>query len=195
MYQRLMFSVTLVAGFCLPSTIRAGEPASGKSHEPAVIFDSRPEDGLPLEAEAQMRAMLSNKSAAGKSSNLESLAGNKIKTVRIRYYDKKTWASKEQVSKYVAGFLTRKLPAGRYPVWSEGLAMPEIECIVEFTDEYRKKLFAERQPCHEGRLLLWETESCFRDATGKWWFIGLFDYFHKFHPKGSRELARPLPKK
>lgn len=186
MLQRLLLAMILVAGLCW-STVRADEPT--------VVFDNRPEFGIPLEAEVQMRAVLSDKSAAGKGSNLESLAGNKIKTVRIRYYDKKTWASKEQVSKYVAGFLTRKLPAGRYPVWSEGLAMPQIECFVEFTDEYRNRLFAERQPCHEGRLLMWGTESCFRDATGKWWFIGLFDYFHRFHPTGTRELAQPQPKK
>ena len=162
--------------------------------EPTVIFDNRPEFGIPLEAEVQMRAALSDKSA-GKGSNLESLAGNKIKTVRIRYFDKNIWASEKQVSKYIAGFLTQKLPAYRYPFWSEGLGEPQIECIVEFTDDYRNKLIAERKPYHEGQLLIWATESCFRDATGKWWFIGLFDYFHRFHRTGSRELARPEPKK
>lgn len=194
MLQRLLLVMTLVAGLCW-STVRANEPASGSNHEPIVVFDNRPELGIPLEAEVQMRAVLSEKSALGKGSNLETLAGNNIKTIRIRYYDKKTWASEEQVSKYVAGYLSQKLPAFRSPFWSEGLALPQIECIVEFTDECRNKLLAERQPCHEGRLLMWATESCFRDATGKWWFIGLFDYYHRFHPQGSRELTRPLPKK
>jgi len=186
MLQRLLLAMILVAGLCW-STVRADEPT--------VVFDNRPEFGFRWKPRSKCVRCFQTSLLLPREATWKSLVGNKIKTVRIRYYDKKTWTSKEQVSKYVAGFLTRKLPAGRYPVWSEGLAMPQIECFVEFTDEYRNKLFAERQPCHEGRLLIWEPSRASVTQTGKWWFIGLFDYFHKFHPKGSRELARPLPKK
>ena len=40
---------------------------------------------------------------------------------------------------------------------------------------------------HEGRLLVWRTEACFRDAAGRWWFVSLLDYFHNHHPSGDRE--------
>ena len=68
--------------------------------------------------------------------------------------------------------------------------MPEIEGVVEFTDEYRNKLFAEKKDCREGRLLIWNTEACFRDATGRWYFVTAFDQFHRSHPKGDRSLVK-----
>jgi hypothetical protein len=73
--------------------------------------------------------------------------------------------------------------------------VPEIECIVQFTDEHRQKLLAENKGCREGRLLIWKTESCFRDATGRWWFVNAFDQFHRSHPKGNRALAKEAKSK
>ncbi|MCH9656596.1 MAG: hypothetical protein K0U86_09985 [Planctomycetes bacterium] len=68
--------------------------------------------------------------------------------------------------------------------------MPEIECFIEFTDEYRYKLYKKEKPCRQGRLLIWHTESCYRDATSSWWFVSAFNHFHKYHPKGDRKLAK-----
>lgn len=65
--------------------------------------------------------------------------------------------------------------------------MQEIECLVEFTDEYRRNLMRKN---HVGRLLIWNTETCFRDGTGIWWFVNAFDHFHCAHPMGTRELEQ-----
>jgi len=171
----------------------------GNVQEPSIVVDNRPESGVPPEALAQIYVKLS---AAEKAANdalrakgyplrLGTLTAGTIKTVRIRYYNKETWAAEKQAREYVAAFLAHKsLNVYDFQIWSQGVDVPEIECIVEFTDEYRKKLREEQKPCREGRLLIWNTESCFRDATGRWWFVDAFDYFHRSHPKGDRKLAK-----
>ena len=166
------------------------------SDQPSIVFDNRPESGMPREALAQMIAKLSVPKGALPAQELpktlHALTNGTIKTVRIRYFNKDTWATEEQAREYVAKFLAHKsLDAylGSYP-WSQGVGAPEIECLVDFTDEYRKKLRDEQKPSHEGRLLLWNTESCFRDATGRWWFVSAYDHFHGSHPKGIRENAK-----
>ena len=118
------------------------------------------------------------------------LTAGTIKSIRIRYFNKKTWASEKDARDYVAGFLSNKASeVFGFQVWSQSVGVPEIECFVEFTDEHRKKLLAEKKGCREGRLLIWNTESCFRDATGRWYFVSAFDQFHRAHPKGNRELV------
>jgi hypothetical protein len=122
---------------------------------------------------------------------LLTLTNGTIKTVRIRYFNQETWATEEQAREYVAAFLANKSPdAFGFQIWSQLVGTPEIECIVEFTDEHRQNLRAEGKDCREGRLLIWMTESCFRDATGRWWFVNAFDHFHRFHPKGNRGNAK-----
>ena len=129
--------------------------------------------------------------AKGYPLRLGTLTADTIKTVRIRYYNKETWATEKQAREYVAGFLAHgSLDVFDFQIWSQGVGVPEIECIVEFTDEYRKKLLAEQKPFREGRLLIWNTESCFRDATGRWRFVNAFDHFHRSHPKRDRELVK-----
>ena len=160
--------------------------------EPSIVFDNRPEFGMPLEAERQQREQGVKPGTIPFESDFQTLTKNTIKRVRIRYFDKSIWKTEAQAREYVAGLLTQKAHAHSFPLWSEVLGEPQIECVVEFTDEHRHKLLEEHKPCREGRLLLWQTESCFRDATGRWWFVTLFDYFHKFHPKGDR--FKPQPK-
>ncbi len=96
-----------------------------------------------------------------------------------------------------------RVPSVEYPlglrrigfqIWSQLVGVPEIECFVEFKDEYQEKLLHDHKPYREGRLLIGNTESCFRDATGRWWFVTLFDYFQSSHPKGDRKLSKN-PKK
>jgi hypothetical protein len=167
-------------------------PVSGE--EPSIVFDNRPEAGIPEEAKAQehRKATAQEEALAAREYPVKfrTLTAGTIKSVRIRYFNKETWASEKDARDYVAGFLGNKASeVFGFQIWSQSVGVPEIECFVEFTDEYRKKLVAEKKGCREGRLLIWNTESCFRDATGRWYFVSAFDQFHRAHPKGNRELA------
>jgi len=122
--------------------------------------------------------------------SLYDLTNGTIKSVRIRYFNKNVFATEHLARDYVRGFLAHKsLPVFSNQIWSEMLDVPEFECFIEFTDDYRKKLREEHKSCRDGRLLIWQTESCFRDATGRWWFVSAFDYFHMAHPQGDRKLV------
>lgn len=153
--------------------------------EPSIVFDNRPESGVPREALTQ------KSKRTAQPVEFYDLTDGTIKTIRIRYFNKETWKSEKEAIAYVAGFLgNRSSAAYGFQIWSQAVAVPEVECIVEFTDEHRRKLLAENKECHEGRLLIWNTESCFRDATGRWWFVDAFDQFHRSHPKGNRDNVR-----
>ena len=159
----------------------------GDGPEPAIIVDDRPEAGVPPEALAQKI------DKAFGLPTFHAMTQGTIKTVRIRYFNKKTWATEKQACEYVAGFLAHKSEeVFGFQVWSQGVGVPEIECFIDFTDEYKQKLRDEGKPCREGqgRLLIWQTESCFRDASGRWWFVSAFDHFHTSHPEGNRELSK-----
>ncbi len=157
---------------------------------PSIVVDNRPESGIPLEATEQMKAR-QRKSEKSVSRGFREMTQGTIQTVRIRYYNKKIWPTLQQVRAYIAGFLSAKTTgAGNYYFWSESLVEPQIECLVDFTEAYRQKLQSEGKSCHVGRLLIWQTEACYRDGTGRWWFVNAFDYFHKAHPNGDRTLSK-----
>ncbi|HVX15787.1 MAG TPA: hypothetical protein VHC22_31685 [Pirellulales bacterium] len=166
--------------------------------KPSIVFDNRPEMGVPAEALAQMRERPPQEAfpAKPRPQMFHDLTEGTIKTVRIRYFNKDTWAADEAARDYVAGFLANEsLGVFGFQIWSQGVGVPEIECVIEFTDEHRKQLLEEQKPCLEGRLLIWNTEACFRDATGRWWFVNAFDHFHRSHPRGDRKLAKPVKEK
>ena len=169
---------------------------SANADEPSIVIDNTPEQGIPAEALAQQHRKLTAQEEALIAKGeipikFTSLTDGTIKSVRIRYYNSKTWATEKDVREYVAGMLKNKASdAHRFQVWSQGTVAPEIECIVEFTEEHRKKLLADNKGCAEGRLLIWDTRCCFRDATGNWSFVTLFDQFHRSHPKGDRRLVK-----
>jgi len=190
-----LWQAFITIGLMSGPQIWAGAPVNGG--EPSIVFDNRPEWGIPAEALAQkLKLTAQEKLLAAKDVNFHTLFAGTIKTVRIRYFNKETWATEAQARAYVAGFLAHKsLSVFGFQIWSQGVGVPEIECIVEFTDAYRKKLLAENKPCREGRLLIWNTESCFRDATGRWLFVDAFDHFHRSHPKGNRDNARAAKSK
>ena len=153
--------------------------------EPSIVFDNCPESGIPLEARAQER--VSSKS----HETLPDLVGDSIKTVRVRYFSQATWASEQQVKEYIAGLLTNKrTELFTFEIWSQSVTVPEIECLIDFKDDYRNRLLAENKPYFEGRLLVWGTAACFRDGTGKWWFVNLFDQYHRHHPLGNHSLSK-----
>jgi hypothetical protein len=162
--------------------------------QPSIVFDNRPEAGVPREALAQKLKLTAQQellAAKGSPVRFHALTDGTIKTVRIRYFNKETWKSEKEVREYVAGFLRNKFSAVfGFQIWSQVVGVPEIECIVEFTDEHRQRLRAAHKECREGRLLIWNTESCFRDAAGRWWFVDAFDQFHRSHPKGNREIVK-----
>ena len=155
------------------------------SKEPSIVVDDRPEVGVPPEAAAQKI------DKAFGLPTFHAMTQGTIKTVRIRYFNKKTWATEKQAREYIAGFLAHESQeAFGFQIWSQEVLVPEIECLVDFTDEYEQKLRDGQKSCREGRLLIWNTESCFRDATGRWWFVSAFDHFHTSHPKGDRKLSK-----
>lgn len=170
-----------------------------------IVFDNRPEIGVPQEARDQDReAALTREEIKELYATLtvqeikdRSTAGlldinNTIKRIRIRYYNKKTWKTEEEARDYVRSLLTNKSAGLNYfQIWSQGVGMPEIECLVDFTDEYRKKLIDKRKPYGTGRLLIWNTEVCFRDATSRWWFVNAFYHYHQAHPKGDLSFKPP----
>jgi hypothetical protein len=186
-----LFAFAAVAAVKEPEAPKAD---SANSDVPKIVFDNRPEAGIPPEAIAQVDRETARKrelAAKGNGGKFHSLTAGTIKLVRIRYFNKKTWKSEKEASKYVAGFLGNKLSeVYGFQIWSQSVGVPEIECIVEFTDEHRKNLIAQKKACREGRLLIWNTECCFRDATGTWYFVSAFDQFHRMHPKGDRKLAK-----
>ena len=187
-----LFAFAAMAAVKEPEVPKA-DPASSEEHK--IVFDNRPEAGIPLEATAQKdrKQTAEEKALAAKEYpvKLHTLTAGTIKLVRIRYFNKETWASENEARKYVAGFLGNKSSeVYGFQVWSQSVGVPEIECIVEFTDEHKKKLAAQNKECREGRLLIWNTESCFRDATGRWYFVNAFDQFHRAHPKGKRDLVK-----
>lgn len=173
-YSHRMKAFFLIVAFGI--TVSGGEPP--------IIFDNRPESGIPLEARAQESVDAKSHGA------LSDLVGDSIKTVRVRYFSRASWASEKGVREYIAGALTNRLTACySFQIWSQMVAEPEIECLIDFTDDYRNRVFAEHKGYREGRLLIWQTEACFRDGTGRWWFVTLFDYFHGHHPSGNRDLS------
>src|SRR4051794_13784266 len=135
-----------------------------------VVFDNRPEDGIPPEATAQERV------DPKPQGTLPSLVADSIQVVRVRYYHTKTWTDEKKLAEYVSGlFDDKRTDLYTFPIWSQGVGEPEIECIIDFTDAYRQTL-AGHQKYYQGRLLVWGTVGCFRDGTGKWWFVSLFKY-------------------
>jgi hypothetical protein len=168
---------------------------SVNAEEPSIVFDNRPGSGVPAEATAQgnRKPTAQEEALAVKEFPVKfhTLTAGTIKSVRIRYFNKETWSTEKEAREYVAGFLGNKASeVFGFQVWSQTVGVPEIECIVEFTEEYRKKLLADKKDCREGRLLIWNTESCFRDGTGRWYFVSAFDQFHRAHPKGNRDLIK-----
>jgi hypothetical protein len=155
---------------------------------PVILFDNRPEAGIPQEARLQERT---NAASSGTKGTLSAFLGDSVKVLRVRYFNKQSWTNENQVREYLAALVTNKfteLYTGQ--VWSELVGIPEIECLVDF----RKNYFGGK-PYYEGRLLLWHTEACFRDENGRWWFVNIFDHFHRHHPLGTRDLVRKEERK
>ena len=144
---------------------------------PRIVFDNRPESGIPREAKLQEKV---NPQSHG---TLAKLLGDSVQTVTVRYFTD-LWTDKKQVSDYLTGLLSdERTETYTFQIWSQGVQQPEIECILTFNNH------------EQGRLLLWGGTACIRDAAGKWWFVTTSDYYHRKHPKGDRTLARPIPKK
>ena len=147
------------------------------AEEPRIIFDNRPESGIPLEAQKQEAG-----GGARSHGTLAKLLGDSVRTVSVRYFSN-VWSDQKQVTAYLAGLLSDdRTEAYTFQIWSQRVGVPDIECLLTFKND---------QP--GGKLLVWGTEACVRDASGKWWFVPIFDYFHSKHPKGDRSLVRKAP--
>ena len=158
-------------------------PASGKVK---VTFDEKPDFGIPVAAQLQ-------DFKHGDAKLWGELFADKIESASIRYFDADIWKSEEQVGKYLQGFLKRKdMKVFNYPFWAQGVGIPEIECTVKFNDEYRKS--SERKFKY-GKILIWNTVACFRDANGIWHFLSNGKHFYLHHPKRNNEIKADLEKR
>ena len=160
---------------------------------PAILFDKHPESGIPPEARAQART----NSLSGAHGSLSPWLRDSVKALRVQYFNPESWKTEDQVRAYLGALTTNQFTElYGFQVWSEGVGTPEIECLVDFNEEYQREVLAqEHKACHQGRLLLWQTEACFRDGTGRWWFVTVFDHFNRHHPLGDRALVRKEERK
>ncbi|QVL34254.1 hypothetical protein KIH39_10210 [Telmatocola sphagniphila] len=186
-----MFCLLIVRLLCAMGLMSGLVASAVCSEEPQIVFDNRPESGIP--AEALQQPHKPSKATTEKEFPLKfpALTAGAIKSIRIRYYNKETWPNEKDAREYVRSFLgNKKSEVFDFQIWSQGVGVPEIECYVEFTEEYRKKLLGDKFSCRDGRLLLWNTEACYRDGTGRWYFVSAFDQFHRAHPKGDRKNVK-----
>jgi hypothetical protein len=163
---------------------------------PAILFDNqhRPVLGIPPEARAQERT---NSLGSGSHGSLSPLLRDSVKALRVQYFNKESWKTEDQVRAYLGALTTNQFTeVYGLQMWSESVGTPEIDCLVDFTEEYQSKVVSQEHSTYrQGRLLLWLTEACFRDGSGRWWFVNVFDHFHRHHPLGKRSLARPEDRK
>lgn len=144
--------------------------------EPQIVFKNQPESGIPDEARLQ------EKVDPASHGTLAKVLGDSLQTITVRYFSGE-WPDQKQVAGYLTGLLVDEGTATyTFQIWSQGVGEPEIECLLTFKGRV------------EGRLLIWGTTACLRDAAGKWWFVSIYDYFHRKHPKGNRGLVRESPK-
>lgn len=154
---------------------------------PQIEFDPRPEWGIPPEAHDQPMVKVEP------GATLAKLFGNAIEKVQVRYVDAKVWpdADHQKVKAYLTSILASEHSEYySFQIWSQGVGVPEIECLIEFNLDYKKRLAAEKKGYRAGRLLVWKTEACFRDGTGRWWFVNNYHNYHRAHPQGQRNLSK-----
>lgn len=154
------------------------------AEEITTTFDAKPESGIPVSAQLQNSERLTKPLLWG-----DVFAG-KIESVSIRYFDSETWKTKKQVRQYLIGFLKREdIQIFSSAPWAQGVGVPEIECSIKFKDEYRNSF---DKNFKYGKLLIWNTVACFRDANGTWCFLTNGDYFHLHHPAGDPGVKAKL---
>jgi hypothetical protein len=149
--------------------------AISRAAEPRIVFENRPEFGIPREAEQQAKV------DPNSHGTLTQVLGDTLQTVTVRYFSN-VWTDQKQVSDYLVGLLVDQRTATfTFQIWSQGVGVPDIECILTFKNH------------RQGKLLVWDTTACVLDDTGKWWFVSVFDYYHQKHPKESKSPAHKTP--
>lgn len=157
---------TLIAAIMLVTAAQASQPN--------VEFDPKDEPSIRgVPEEASLQAEKSPKSHG----TLARLIGDSIQSFKVLYASR-DWTEK-QLREYLAGLVTDDSTAiYTCQIWSQRVLDPEVECSITFKDQ------------KQGKLLLWQTCACVQDSRGKWWFVSVFDYFHKHHPRGNRSTVR-----
>jgi len=152
--------------------------ATTHAAEPQIVFDKQPvhpAPGIPREAKLQETVDPHGHGTLAK------LLGDSVQSMTVHYFSD-VWTDKKQVSDYLVGLLADdSTETYTFQIWSQVVGEPEIECSLTFKNQ------------KQGRLLLWGTTACVCDSTGKWWFVSVFDYFHRKNPKGDRSLAKKAP--
>jgi hypothetical protein len=166
--------------FCCAALLLSFAPPD----EITANFEDKPDSGIPVAAQLQKNEKLAIPLLWG------DVFTGKFESVNIRYFDAETWKTQKQVKQYLLGFLKRDdIRVFSHVPWAQGVGVPEIECSIEFKDDYRKST---DRKFRYGKLLIWNTVACFRDANGTWHFLTNGDYFHLHHPAGDPEVKAKL---
>ena len=163
--KSLLIALSIVAICVVP------EGVVDTTDGPQVTFDSRPEIGIPKEAQDQPAL------GVAPTNFMDHLPGP-IAKIRVRYFDTKVWSSEQLVSEYIRKlFNTNLVEAYSVQIWSQPVFYPEIECFVEFGEDAGEKLKVHGR---EGRLLVWGPVACYRDENGRWFFLSCYKLNQKF---------------
>jgi hypothetical protein len=152
--------------------------------EMKTTFDEKPESGIPIAAQLQNNERLTKPLLWG-----DVFAG-KFESASIRYFDVETWETKSQVKQYLMEYLKcEDTQIFSCVPWAQGVGVPEIECSIRFKDDYRKST---DRKFRYGKLHIWKTVACFRDADGVWHFLTNAEHFRLHHPQGDSKLGADL---
>ncbi len=139
--------------------------------EPRVVFEKQgiiPVPGIPKEARLQK-----NKTATLENGTLAKLLGESTQSITVNYFSD-VWTP-GKLEDYLVGLLAADSTSiYTFEIWSNGAGEPEVDCSLAFKNGKK------------GRLLLWDTRACISDPQGRWWFVTLFDHYHRNHPHGTR---------
>ena len=149
--------------------------------EPVIEFNPQPEAGIPPEALEQRTGEMKVEPGL----TLPKLVQDAIEKVQVRYANPKVWTDRQHAD--VKNYLSRLLSSESsscyaFQIWSQSVGIPEIDCLIEFNQAYLQRLPAEKKFSRVGRLIIWKTEACYRDGTGRWWYVSNYDNYHRWHP-------------
>src|SRR5262245_14056274 len=138
----------------------------------ALIYDPRPEPGVPREARwAGTRPDPDSKPGARSNISfrivddlrdygaLRKVVSADIHVITVRYYGA-SFRDLEDVQAYLTSVLrSDKGSTNAYCPWAEALSLPDVEATIQFTSGAR------------GRWLLWrQGRSVYQDPDMRWWF-------------------------
>jgi hypothetical protein len=164
MGRAMLALVVLIGGIALPA---AGD-------EITVIYEPRPEPGIPREARGAGTTPDPDATSGSRSRSnitfgivtdlkdygpLRNVMPRDIHAVSVRYYGG-SFKDIQEVRRYLTAVLrSEKGSTSTYCPWAEALPVPTIEATIQFASG------------ETGRLLLWrQGRLVYQDPGQKWWF-------------------------